>query len=219
MGSTMKPSIFTEKVATGLRNWHRSTRKHIRDSRRGGGSVTPTSSRHTTPSRHAYLMHLRQSSVDGLRMSPRRNSFDMEPEDAELPSPMTDLEEGQDEPSSSTRITGNDREPELTDIVIMPINEPERGQHEAGIRSKNPDPETLPPTTLPHDGEGTITSSDQKNIQGGEDGECQEPALLPKAKSTCVQHEVDVESVESPSAGKVVHGDEGEDYQEEVELS
>lgn len=194
MGSTMKPSIFNEKVAMALRNWHRSARKHLRDSRRGG-SVTPTSSQHTTPSHHQYLMHLRQSSVDSLRMSPRRSSFDVDQEAVELP-PPTDVDEGEAVPSSSACDLHDiaEQEPELAGIVVVPVNESENTQCETGTEEvQEGDPETLP-----------RTSSDRGNIHGVKDGECQEPASLANtvstAKSTSMQHEIDIEPIESPSA-------------------
>ncbi|XP_039686105.1 MLO-like protein 6 isoform X2 [Medicago truncatula] len=50
MGSTMKPTIFNERVATALRNWHHTARKNIKHNR-GSGSQTPFSSRSITPAR------------------------------------------------------------------------------------------------------------------------------------------------------------------------
>ncbi|PON80413.1 Mlo-related protein [Trema orientale] len=89
MGSTMKPTIFNERVATALRNWHHSAKKHIKQNR--AGSVTPLSSRPTTPSHHMSPVHLLRhyrSEVDSLQNSPRRSNFDT-PErwDTDSPSP------------------------------------------------------------------------------------------------------------------------------------
>lgn len=87
MGSTMKPTIFNEKVATALRNWHHTARKHIKQNR---GSVTPTSSRPGTPSHHMSPVHLLRhyrSELDSVHTSPRRSNFDhWDPVDSPSPS-------------------------------------------------------------------------------------------------------------------------------------
>ncbi|KAI4382332.1 hypothetical protein MLD38_008309 [Melastoma candidum] len=87
MGSTMKPTIFNERVATALRNWHQSARKHIKKNK---GSVTPMSSRPNTPSHNMSPVHLLRhyrSEVDSFNTSPRRSNFDGEHWKAESPSP------------------------------------------------------------------------------------------------------------------------------------
>ncbi|KAI4334427.1 hypothetical protein L6164_019122 [Bauhinia variegata] len=65
MGSTMKPTIFNERVAAALRNWHHSARKRIKHSRGSGShsvtplsSLTPMSSRPGTPTHHLSPLHL-----------------------------------------------------------------------------------------------------------------------------------------------------------------
>ncbi|CAI0411738.1 unnamed protein product [Linum tenue] len=73
MGSTMRPTIFNDRVATALKNWHRTAR---RQTRHGG---TPTSSRPQTPSHGmspVHLLHNYRSSTapDSLMNSPARNS-------------------------------------------------------------------------------------------------------------------------------------------------
>lgn len=81
MGSTMKPTIFNERVAVALRNWHQTAKKHIRQNRVGPVSLsgTPTSSRPTTPSHHMSPVHLLRyyrSEMDSFHASPRRSNFD-----------------------------------------------------------------------------------------------------------------------------------------------
>ncbi|KAL4302526.1 hypothetical protein GQ457_10G004660 [Hibiscus cannabinus] len=86
MGSNMKPTIFNERVATALKNWHNTAKKHIKHNK---GSVTPFSSRPTTPSHHASPVHLlrsRQNEIDSLNISPRRMNFEIE-SDIETSSP------------------------------------------------------------------------------------------------------------------------------------
>ncbi|CAL1374313.1 unnamed protein product [Linum trigynum] len=89
MGSTMRPTIFNDRVATALKNWHRTAR---RQTRHGG---TPTSSRPQTPSHGmspVHLLHNYRSSTapDSLMNSPARNSnFDADQWDPEaLNSPV-----------------------------------------------------------------------------------------------------------------------------------
>ncbi|KAK4741835.1 hypothetical protein SAY87_025423 [Trapa incisa] len=81
MGSTMKPTIFNERVVMALRRWHKNARKNVRESRRRV-CVTPPSSQPTTPSHHTQLTwwhrHRRSTSVDSLQSSPRKSNCDVE---------------------------------------------------------------------------------------------------------------------------------------------
>ncbi|CAK7327428.1 unnamed protein product [Dovyalis caffra] len=89
MGSSMKPTIFNERVATALRNWHHTARKHIKQSK-GSVTATPMSSRPTTPSHHTSPVHLLRyyrSEMDSLQTSPRRSNVDVEHWETESPSP------------------------------------------------------------------------------------------------------------------------------------
>ncbi|KAK6247570.1 hypothetical protein QUC31_019135 [Theobroma cacao] len=87
MGSNMKPTIFNERVATALRKWHHTAKKHIKQNK---GSGTPFSSRPNTPSHHTSPVHLLRnyrSEMDSLHASPRRSNFDIEHWDTDSPSP------------------------------------------------------------------------------------------------------------------------------------
>jgi mlo protein len=48
MGSTMKPTIFNDRVAAALRNWHHTARKHVKQNREYGlqspSTITPAHS-------------------------------------------------------------------------------------------------------------------------------------------------------------------------------
>lgn len=48
MGSKMKPVIFSDHVASALRGWHQTAKKHVKDGHRSGSS-TPFSSRPASP--------------------------------------------------------------------------------------------------------------------------------------------------------------------------
>ncbi|KAL7198152.1 hypothetical protein ACSBR2_020636 [Camellia fascicularis] len=81
MGSTMKPTIFNERVAAALRNWHHTARKHIKEIQKSG-TVTPMSSRPATPSHHmspVYLLrHHKSEMSDSLHTSPNATNFNAE---------------------------------------------------------------------------------------------------------------------------------------------
>ncbi|KAG6410126.1 hypothetical protein SASPL_128176 [Salvia splendens] len=48
MGSKMRPVIFSNNVATALRGWHQTAKKHVKQGR-ASGSSTPFSSRPASP--------------------------------------------------------------------------------------------------------------------------------------------------------------------------
>lgn len=86
MGSTLKPTIFNERVATALINWHRTARKNIKLRKQSSGLVTPMSSRPETPS-HAmspvHLLRYHKSDLESYQTSPRRSNYDnLETEDS-----------------------------------------------------------------------------------------------------------------------------------------
>ncbi|XP_028797050.1 MLO-like protein 2 [Neltuma alba] len=80
MGSSMKPTIFNERVATALKNWHHAARKNVKESKHSllSESVTPFSSRPATPSRGMSPVHLLQNhplrSTESAHTSPRASS-------------------------------------------------------------------------------------------------------------------------------------------------
>lgn len=57
MGSTMKPTIFNDRVAAALKNWHHIAKKHTKQGRLSG-SNTPMSSRPQTPTHGMSPVHL-----------------------------------------------------------------------------------------------------------------------------------------------------------------
>ncbi|KAK3206036.1 hypothetical protein Dsin_020082 [Dipteronia sinensis] len=87
MGSNMKPTIFNEKVAEALKNWHHTAKKHVKHNK---GSMTPMSSRTATPSpsHQASPAHLlrnhRSDMAESYHMSSPRRSVEWE---TDSPSP------------------------------------------------------------------------------------------------------------------------------------
>ncbi|KAG4988693.1 hypothetical protein JHK85_031676 [Glycine max] len=111
MGSTMKPTIFNDRVAVALRNWHQTAKKHIRQNRVGPLSLsgTPTSSRPTTPSHHLSPVHLLRyyrSEIDSFPASPRRSNFDDNNMDS--PSPSYSLHQLPPQTTATTNDSAND---------------------------------------------------------------------------------------------------------------
>ncbi|OMO72550.1 Mlo-related protein [Corchorus capsularis] len=86
MGSSMKHTIFNERVANGLRNWHQKAKKQIKQNRHSGKMViTPLSIRLETPPETPRsmsplpLLHKhrhRGEEVDSSQTTPRRSSFE-----------------------------------------------------------------------------------------------------------------------------------------------
>lgn len=60
----MKPVIFNERVAAGLKYWHSTARKHIKENRKSG-SVTPLSSTPATPVSGYSPVHLLKHTRNG----------------------------------------------------------------------------------------------------------------------------------------------------------
>ncbi|PNY17542.1 MLO-like protein 6-like [Trifolium pratense] len=86
MGSTMRPTIFNEKLATALKSWHRTAKKRVKDSRHSNNS-TPFSSRPSTPTHGmspVYLLHRHAAgNSDSLQTSPRTSNYENEQLDVE----------------------------------------------------------------------------------------------------------------------------------------
>ncbi|KAF9665020.1 hypothetical protein SADUNF_Sadunf16G0078700 [Salix dunnii] len=73
MGTTMRPTIFNERFAKALRNWHHTAKQHIKQNRQAG-TVTPATSAPGTPSHTVSPVHLlrdHRGESDGMQASPR----------------------------------------------------------------------------------------------------------------------------------------------------
>ncbi|KAL5711412.1 hypothetical protein ACHQM5_021872 [Ranunculus cassubicifolius] len=140
MGSTMKPTIFNDRVASALKSWHHTAKKQIKQNK-ASGSVTPlssrpgTPSRPTTPSYGTSPIHLLRNNVyrsdqfDSLQTSPRRLNIDYESYDSEgSPSPMH-----RNEDSSSHNQNRGDIEEEEKQPIEMTMTDLSQFQHEINI--------------------------------------------------------------------------------------
>ncbi|XWS52688.1 hypothetical protein CRYUN_Cryun11dG0092400 [Craigia yunnanensis] len=135
MGSNMKPTIFNERVAAALRNWHLTAKKHVKKNK---GSVTPFSSRPNTPSQHTSPVHLLRnyrSEMDSLHTSPRRSNFDIEQWDTDSPSPHPNYGDGSS--SHHHNMAEKVQEDHDKDIIQPNLNEQRNPtQHEINIGPK-----------------------------------------------------------------------------------
>lgn len=79
MGSSMKTTIFNERVATALKQWHRTAKKHAKASKHhqgnGDGTSSQFSSRPATPlhgTSPLHLLHSHNRVGDSPQVSPYR---------------------------------------------------------------------------------------------------------------------------------------------------
>ncbi|GMN51109.1 hypothetical protein TIFTF001_020261 [Ficus carica] len=92
MGSNMRPTIFNDRVAAALKNWHHSAQKKNKHNRHSEGN-SPFSSRPATPTYGMSPVHLlanyrSSTAIDSLHMSPKASNFENDYYDPEgSPSP------------------------------------------------------------------------------------------------------------------------------------
>ncbi|MBA0697228.1 hypothetical protein Goari_020777 [Gossypium aridum] len=71
----MRPTIFNERVATALRNWHQTAKKHTKQNKQSHSqNTTPLSSRPATPTHGmspVHLLHNYPRSLESYPTSPR----------------------------------------------------------------------------------------------------------------------------------------------------
>ncbi|XP_057426704.1 MLO-like protein 2 isoform X1 [Lotus japonicus] len=86
MGSTMRPTIFHDRVATALKSWHHTAKKHVKHNRDSNShSNTPFSSRPATPTHgmspvHLLHKHHNYHNSDSPLASPRESPSNYETE-------------------------------------------------------------------------------------------------------------------------------------------
>lgn len=69
MGSTMKPTIFDERVAKALHRWQQGAKKNIKKNRQAEGSTTPS------PKMPIGPPLCNEGKVDSVHLSPKLNNF------------------------------------------------------------------------------------------------------------------------------------------------
>ncbi|CAL0333403.1 unnamed protein product [Lupinus luteus] len=86
MGTTMKHTVFNDRVATALKSWHHEAKKHVKESKHASASVTPFSSRPATPTHGlspVHLLYRHHGRSDSTQTSPRTSNYENEEWDIE----------------------------------------------------------------------------------------------------------------------------------------
>lgn len=88
MGSTLKPTIFNERVADALKKWHHTAKRQVKHSKHSeANSITPFSSRPATPTHGMSPVHLLHRHLagrsDSVETSPRTSNYENEQWDVE----------------------------------------------------------------------------------------------------------------------------------------
>nr|POE94826.1 mlo-like protein 12 [Quercus suber] len=141
MGSTMKPTIFNDKVATALKNWHRTAKKntkHIHHSE----STTPFSSRPATPTHGMSPVHLlhnyHHSSLDSTHASPTRFNVENDHSDIEdVPSPSNKSGPNENHFSRHSELQERSAIQDPSPMQLPSAPEPICTQHEINIGSSD----------------------------------------------------------------------------------
>ena len=139
MGSTMRPTIFNDRVAMALRSWHQTARRHIKHGRHSDG-VSPQSSRPATPSYGMSPIHLLESYHNYTpEMSPRPSNLDNErwyEEGSTSPLKKDDEHEKKENFESRGKVVmSGTQEPGSTELPSRPRSI--GTQHEINISSSN----------------------------------------------------------------------------------
>ncbi|XP_038679778.1 MLO-like protein 6 [Tripterygium wilfordii] len=147
MGSNMRPTIFNDRVATALKNWHHTAKKHTKDSKHSD-SHSPMSSRPTTPTHGmspVHLLHNYRSSTafDSYHASPTHpNYYGSENWDPEAtspsPSPPRLYKQSQNDESvhvEEQEMTTTTTTQESSSTQLPPAPHPIRTQHEINVHS------------------------------------------------------------------------------------
>ncbi|KAJ7970428.1 MLO-like protein [Quillaja saponaria] len=132
MGSTMKPTIFNERVAAALKNWHHTAKKHVKQSHQSEAN-TPFSSRPASPSPRygmspVHLLQNNRGHSDSLQTSPRIFNHENEHWDGE----------GSNSPHKHTE--GNDTQNQVQEpssTQLPPVPPPKDTEHEISISISN----------------------------------------------------------------------------------
>ncbi|KAM3233602.1 MLO-like protein 6 [Capsicum annuum] len=144
MGSNMKSTIFNERVATALKNWHHTAKKHVKDQSKHSNPVTPMSSRPGTPSHGMSPVHLLRShyrsDMGSLQNSPRRSNYDVDHWDNEgSPSPSRFFQEADVSSSYMHQIQLGQFDHDSSEVIgasssqVVPLPQEDFEQHEITI--------------------------------------------------------------------------------------
>ncbi|KAF2318557.1 hypothetical protein P3X46_033948 [Hevea brasiliensis] len=141
MGSSMRPTVFNDRVAAALKSWHHAAKKHAKHSKHSE-SQTPMSSRPATPTHRmspVHLLHNYRSSTapDSLQASPRNYNHDIDNWDPEAANSVHNQEA--DEPEHIENPDVRDHNIEIEEpnsnstMQLPPAPGSIRTQHEIGV--------------------------------------------------------------------------------------
>ncbi|KAK7839099.1 mlo-like protein 12 [Quercus suber] len=141
MGSTMKPTIFNDKVATALKNWHRTAKKNTKHNHHSE-STTPFSSRPATPTHGMSPVHLlhnyHHSSLDSTHASPTRFNVENDHSDIEdVPSPSNKSGPNENHFSRHSELQERSAIQDPSPMQLPSAPEPICTQHEINIGSSD----------------------------------------------------------------------------------
>ncbi|CAA0823183.1 MLO-like protein 6, partial [Striga hermonthica] len=132
MGSTMKPTIFNERVATALKNWHHTAKKHVKEVNKHQQLSAPGTPMSGTPRSHGmspvHLLRNHRGEADSFQVSPRRSNFFVETDqawDSESPSPTTRFHDHPDldQEDAFRRHPDNDDESGSARVAPAPVQQ------------------------------------------------------------------------------------------------
>lgn len=119
MGSTMRSTIFNERIVAALRSWHHTAKKHLKENKKTSSvPASPMSSRPPTPTQGMSPVHLLRnyrSEIDSLQSSPRGLISKSRQWDIEASS----------SPSHSSRplhVRGGSSQPHLPEVVELELS-------------------------------------------------------------------------------------------------
>ncbi|CAM8920371.1 unnamed protein product [Rhodiola kirilowii] len=139
MGSSMKPTIFNDRVASALKNWHRTAKKHTKHSKHSE-STTPLTSRPTTPTAGMSPVHLLHNfrQIESYHASPMRSNLETDDHwDPETPSPPRHYADSHHGNMHFPESSGGSREMQVVDSSAVALPQTTlpaiRTQHEINI--------------------------------------------------------------------------------------
>ncbi|XP_021806749.1 MLO-like protein 6 [Prunus avium] len=132
MGSTMKPTIFNDRVANAIKKWHLSAKKHLKHNKNSPTSV-PGTPLHSMSPVHLLRHYQSEHDVDSVHTLPRMSYCDAD-------GPNSSPSHHQDDLSWSNQGRSHGQEEEISAHKSNAVNNPIAGygsqsQHEIQINS------------------------------------------------------------------------------------
>ncbi|CAN6878226.1 unnamed protein product [Brassica oleracea var. botrytis] len=127
MGSTMRPTVFNERVATAIKTWHHTAKKHTKHGKHTE-SNTPYTSRPTTPTHGSSTMHtLNNRSVETFPSSPSPRYSDHH-DHHQFWDPESQQQEAGPSTHHSLAHESSEKTPVLASVELPPIRTTKRSR-------------------------------------------------------------------------------------------